>query len=73
MNLLGIIASLLAACCIIISAIVTATWHLSTKIGDLRLEATKNDGKINEMWGWFVDVRRPSQERALAHRAGQLT
>jgi hypothetical protein len=62
----------------IIIAIITATWILSQKIGDIRVElgayheqSKARDTKVDELWSWWTGTRHPSSETALAHRGGQ--
>jgi hypothetical protein len=61
----------------IILAIVTATWILSEKLGDIRVElgayheqSKARDAKVDALWTWWTGTRRPSSETGLAHRGG---
>lgn len=65
-NTLGTITALLSACSVIIIAIVGATWHLSTKIGDLRVSITRIDAQENSnrddldyLWEQTLGSKRP--------------
>jgi hypothetical protein len=62
---------LIAVAVTVILAIIGATWHLSTKIGDLRVQIAERSEKVDTMWTWFTgDVRRP-QATSITQRAGQ--
>lgn len=69
---------LIAVAVTIILAIVTATWILSEKIGDIRVsvaayheQSKTRDAKVDAIWDWWTNTRHPSSESALAHRGGQ--
>ena len=71
-----VFVALLAIAVTIILAIVSSTWLLSSKLGDVRVAvaevhevATKNDSKVDAMWSWWNGDRRPpSAPVAVAQR-----
>jgi hypothetical protein len=71
------VAALLAIALTIVLSIIGGTWHLSNKIGDLRVsiaqyheQSKARDSKVDEMWNWWIELRRPASENGLAQHAG---